>query len=193
MRYRIGLLLKPPWFYRWDVLLWWVLDRSWHRLGGLQPSKNVLKQQFLWKKVKHIKCAIWNSKRRTAVPGGAGEVVSRPAARSPHPTRTGGQDDGSYTNSLKTVFVCVCSTWVRASSIRWICLVTKFHMFFESSSASRSCFNRSPTGELKNIHYALRQIYPSSQAWADRSEGCNSTFQKFKMVILFLMLFFIQT
>ena len=31
----------------------------------------------------------------------AGEVVSRPAARTPHPTRTGGQDDGSYTNSLK--------------------------------------------------------------------------------------------
>ena len=37
-------------------------------------------------------------------PGGAtepGEVVSRPATRTPHPTRTGGQDDGSYTNSLK--------------------------------------------------------------------------------------------
>ena len=30
-----------------------------------------------------------------------GEVVSRPATRTPHPTRTGGQDDGSYTNSLK--------------------------------------------------------------------------------------------
>ncbi len=34
-------------------------------------------------------------------PGGAGEVVSRPATRTPHPTRAGGQDDGSYTNSLK--------------------------------------------------------------------------------------------
>ena len=33
--------------------------------------------------------------------GGAAEAVSRPAARTPHPTRTGGQDDGSYTNSLK--------------------------------------------------------------------------------------------
>ena len=32
---------------------------------------------------------------------GAGEVVARPAARTPHPTRAGGQDDGSYTNSLK--------------------------------------------------------------------------------------------
>ena len=26
--------------------------------------------------------------------------MSRPAARTPHPTRAGGQDDGSYTNSL---------------------------------------------------------------------------------------------
>ncbi len=32
---------------------------------------------------------------------GAGEVVARPAARTPHPTRAGGQDDGGYTNSLK--------------------------------------------------------------------------------------------
>ena len=32
---------------------------------------------------------------------GTGEVVSRTAARSPPPTRAGGQDDGSYTNSLK--------------------------------------------------------------------------------------------
>ncbi len=32
---------------------------------------------------------------------GAGEVVARLAARTPHPTRAGGQDDGSYTNSLK--------------------------------------------------------------------------------------------
>ena len=29
------------------------------------------------------------------------EVVSRTAARDPPPTRAGGQDDGSYTNSLK--------------------------------------------------------------------------------------------
>ena len=32
---------------------------------------------------------------------GAGEVVAGSAARTPHPTRAGGQDDGSYTNSLK--------------------------------------------------------------------------------------------
>ena len=32
---------------------------------------------------------------------GTAEVVSRTAARSPPPTRAGGQDDGSYTNSLK--------------------------------------------------------------------------------------------
>ena len=35
--------------------------------------------------------------------GAAGETetASRTAARSPPPTRAGGQDDGSYTNSLK--------------------------------------------------------------------------------------------
>ena len=32
---------------------------------------------------------------------GGAEVVSRTAARTPPPTRAGGQDDGSYTNSLK--------------------------------------------------------------------------------------------
>ena len=32
---------------------------------------------------------------------GDGEMVARTAARSPPPTRAGGQDDGSYTNSLK--------------------------------------------------------------------------------------------
>ena len=34
-------------------------------------------------------------------PAEVAEVVSRPAARTPRPTRTGGQDDGSYRNSLK--------------------------------------------------------------------------------------------
>ena len=32
---------------------------------------------------------------------GATEVVSRTVARTPPPTHAGGQDDGSYTNSLK--------------------------------------------------------------------------------------------
>ena len=36
---------------------------------------------------------------------GAAEVVSRTAARSPPPTRAGGQDDGSYTNSLKLYYI----------------------------------------------------------------------------------------
>ena len=31
------------------------------------------------------------------------EVVARGAAQGPPPTRAGGQDDGSYTNSLKLV------------------------------------------------------------------------------------------
>ena len=34
---------------------------------------------------------------------GEGEMVSRTAAQGPPPTRAGGQDDGSYTNSLKLV------------------------------------------------------------------------------------------
>ena len=32
---------------------------------------------------------------------GATELVSKTVARTPPPTRAGGQDDGSYTNSLK--------------------------------------------------------------------------------------------
>ena len=32
---------------------------------------------------------------------GAAEMVSKTVARTPPPTRAGGQDDGSYTNSLK--------------------------------------------------------------------------------------------
>ncbi len=59
---------------------------------------------------------------------GAGEVVARPAARTPHPTRAGGQDDGSYTNSLKrgsdqvqshpigSDWVCDC---IRYRRIQW--------------------------------------------------------------------------
>ena len=35
---------------------------------------------------------------------GESEMASRTAARSPPPTRAGGQDDGSYTNSLKLFF-----------------------------------------------------------------------------------------
>ncbi len=49
-------------------------------------------------------CTIWNSSTgATGAMGaaGAGEVVARSAARTPHPTRAGGQDDGSYTNSPK--------------------------------------------------------------------------------------------
>jgi len=41
----------------------------------------------------------------TAATGSTGEaeMASRTAARSPPPTRAGGQDDGSYTNSLKPI------------------------------------------------------------------------------------------
>ena len=48
-------------------------------------------------------CTIWNSSTGVTGAAGAAEVVARPAARTPHPTRAGGQDDGSYTNSLKTL------------------------------------------------------------------------------------------
>ena len=50
--------------------------------------------------------ASWNTPpepRESAGATGTGEVVSRTAARSPPPTRAGGQDDGSYTNSLKKI------------------------------------------------------------------------------------------
>ena len=35
--------------------------------------------------------------------GGEAEVVSKPAPQTPPPTHAGGQDDGSYTNSLKLI------------------------------------------------------------------------------------------
>ena len=40
----------------------------------------------------------------TGAAGDAGEaeVVSKPAPQTPPPTHAGGQDDGSYTNSLKS-------------------------------------------------------------------------------------------
>ena len=40
---------------------------------------------------------------------GETETVARTAARSPPPTRAGGQDDGSYTNSLKLARVLPAS------------------------------------------------------------------------------------
>ena len=35
--------------------------------------------------------------------------LARPAARTPHPTRAGGQDDGSYINSLKCPLCSFCA------------------------------------------------------------------------------------
>ena len=55
------------------------------------------------------------------MPGGAGEVVSRPATRTPHPTRTGGQDDGSYTNSLKKGQCAICLAFFLAASGNLFC------------------------------------------------------------------------
>ncbi len=48
---------------------------------------------------------------------GTGEVVSRTAARSPPPTRARGQDDGSYTTSLKISLLIISdSTLEREAS-----------------------------------------------------------------------------
>ena len=45
--------------------------------------------------------AFWPFLELVTAAGGEGEVVARTAAQGPPPTRAGGQDDGSYTNSLK--------------------------------------------------------------------------------------------
>ena len=45
--------------------------------------------------------AFWPFLELVAGAAGKTEMASRTAARSPPPTRAGGQDDGSYTNSLK--------------------------------------------------------------------------------------------
>ena len=42
----------------------------------------------------------------TGATGGT-EVVSETAARTPPPTHAGGQDDGSYTNSLKLIAIII--------------------------------------------------------------------------------------
>ena len=43
----------------------------------------------------------WHSETGETGETGATEVVSKTVARTPLPTHAGGQDDGSYTNSLK--------------------------------------------------------------------------------------------
>ncbi len=55
-----------------------------------------------------------NSSAEPADATDEGEVVSRPATRTPHPTRTGGQDDGSYTNSLK--ISCTYIVYIKGSA-----------------------------------------------------------------------------
>ena len=45
--------------------------------------------------------AFWEHAAGATGATGGSEVVARPAARTPHPTRARGQDDGSYTNFLK--------------------------------------------------------------------------------------------
>ena len=43
----------------------------------------------------------WNSHPMRRIEADSAEVVSKTLAQTPPPTHAGGQDDGSYTNSLK--------------------------------------------------------------------------------------------
>ena len=59
---------------------------------------------------------------------GTREVVARPAARTPHPTRAGGQDDGSYTNSLKRIVATCTAQEASCGLIVSVVLGTLGHM-----------------------------------------------------------------
>ena len=98
-----GVALAPfgvPLGSLWGGLgsLWVSLARfgcPWLPLGALG---------LLWElNVHRLRCLCTKSSLLEHAAGatGATEVVSRTAAQSPPPTRAGGQDDGSYTNSLK--------------------------------------------------------------------------------------------
>ena len=81
--------------------LWVPVGSLWAGLGS--PPSN-LKLNVHRVRSLHIKSSLLEHPTAAAGAVGAtetGEVVSRTAARSPPPTRAGGQDDGSYTNSLK--------------------------------------------------------------------------------------------
>ena len=85
----IGLPLGRPW------LALGALGSVWVPLGSVGS---------LWElNVHRLRCLSTKSSLLEHAAGatGATETVSRTAARSPPPTRAGGQDDGSYTNSLK--------------------------------------------------------------------------------------------
>ena len=82
----------------------YLVPGTWYPLGRLGPPPSNFKLN-----VHRLRCLSTKSsllEHATGATGAAGaagttEVVSRTAARSPPPTRAGGQDDGSYTNSLK--------------------------------------------------------------------------------------------
>ena len=102
-----------PFASLWDALglplaiLWAHLAGLWSRFGTLWESVGrlgPLPSNFKLN-VHRLRCLCIKSSllEHAAGAAGTGEVVSRTAARSPPPTRAGGQDDGSYTNSLKLV------------------------------------------------------------------------------------------
>ena len=77
--------------------LWLSLGFPWGPFGSLWGSLGV---PFGVRGV-NVHKPFWELETGATGAAAAGEVVARPAARIPHPTRAGGQDDGSYTNSLK--------------------------------------------------------------------------------------------
>ena len=76
-----------------------IFDAFWGTLGWGDPEGNLVFSQ--------VRCLSLFSSLLELAAGAAGatEVVARPAGRTPHPTCAGGQDDGSYTNSLKLVLL----------------------------------------------------------------------------------------
>ena len=90
------------------MFFWWKLILRCSRVHGSAATltnsaacashERVLGPRELWSDAYSIILAVFGIRH-----GSHGEtgMVSRTAARSPPPTRAGGQDDGSYTNSLK--------------------------------------------------------------------------------------------
>ena len=84
------------------------LGSLWMPLGGLGVPCGCFPEiletgDLVSYKVKRIAIRSASLELATGATGAAGaaEMVSKTVARTPHPTRAGGQDDASYTSSLK--------------------------------------------------------------------------------------------
>ncbi len=95
----LGLPLAVLWAHL--AGLWSRFGALWEPVGSLGPPWAPPSNFKL--NVHRLRCLSTKSSLLEHATGAVGtsEVVSRTAARSPPPTRAGGQDDGSYTNSLK--------------------------------------------------------------------------------------------